>query len=148
MKKVLLFITWMHDSIELYFIYVLNVLMFHYYGVFKKYARDLFVRSQKQPLDVFHKKGVLKNFVKFIGKHLYQRLFFIKVSGLRPATLLKKRLWYWCFPMIFGKFSGATFLYNTCGRLLLKQCLCWCLCYPKQSDRSRRNKSGDTKSGS
>ena len=68
--------------------------MFHYYGVFKKYTIDLFVRSQKQPLDVFHEKGVLKNFVKFIGKHLYQRLFFIKVCGLRPATLLKKRLWH------------------------------------------------------
>ena len=35
------------------------------------------------------KKCVLKNFVKFTGKHLCQRLFFNKVE---PATLLKKRL--------------------------------------------------------
>ena len=37
------------------------------------------------------KKGVLKNFTKFTGKHLCQSLFFNKVAGLRPAALLKKR---------------------------------------------------------
>ena len=36
------------------------------------------------------KKGVLRNFAKFTGKHLCQSLFFNKVAGLRPATLLKK----------------------------------------------------------
>ena len=35
-------------------------------------------------------KGILRNFEKFTGKHLRQRLFFNKVAG--PATLLKKRL--------------------------------------------------------
>ena len=34
------------------------------------------------------KKGVLKNFAKYTGKHLYQSLFFNKVAGLRPVTLL------------------------------------------------------------
>ena len=34
--------------------------------------------GQKQPPEVFYKKGVFKNFAKFIGKHL------------RLATLLKK----------------------------------------------------------
>ena len=41
------------------------------------------------------KKSVLRNLVKFTGKHLCQSLFFNKVAslaGLRPATLLKKRL--------------------------------------------------------
>ena len=33
---------------------------------------------------------VLRNFAKFIGKHLCQSLFFSKVAGLRPATLFKK----------------------------------------------------------
>ena len=37
-------------------------------------------------------KGVLKNFTKFTGKHLYPSLFFKKVGGLRPTTLLKKTL--------------------------------------------------------
>ena len=30
---------------------------------------------QKQPPEVFYKKGVLKNFAKFTGKHLYQSPF-------------------------------------------------------------------------
>ena len=38
------------------------------------------------------RKGVLRNLAKFTGKDLCQSLFFNKVSGLRPATLLKKRL--------------------------------------------------------
>ena len=46
----------------------------------------------KQPPKVFYKKVVLNNFAKFTGKHLCQSLFFHKVAGLRPATLLKKRL--------------------------------------------------------
>ena len=37
------------------------------------------------------KKGVLRNFAKFTGKHLCQSLFFNKVAGLRPATLLEKK---------------------------------------------------------
>ena len=41
---------------------------------------------------VLRKKGVLRNFAKFTGKHLCQSLFFNKVEDLRPATLLKKRL--------------------------------------------------------
>ena len=30
---------------------------------------------QKQPSEVFCKKGVLRNFIKFTGKHLWQSLF-------------------------------------------------------------------------
>ena len=39
---------------------------------------------------VFCKKGVLKNFTKFTGKHLCQGLFFNKVAGLRLVHLLTK----------------------------------------------------------
>ena len=46
---------------------------------------------KSSPSEVFCKKGVLKNFAKFTGKHLHQRLVFNKVAGLRPAFLLKKR---------------------------------------------------------
>ena len=60
--------------------------------------------------EVFYKKGVLRNFAKFTGKHLCQSLFFNKVAGLRPATLLKKRLWYRCFSVNFAKFLGTSFL--------------------------------------
>ena len=55
------------------------------------------------------KKGVLENFAKLTGKHLCQNLFFNKVAGIRPATLLKKRFWHRCFPMNFAKFLGTTF---------------------------------------
>ena len=64
------------------------------------------------------KKGALKNFPKFTGKHLFQSLFFKKVAGL-PAILLERRLWYRCFPVNFANFSRATFSQNTFGRLRL-----------------------------
>ena len=49
--------------------------------------------------EVFCKKGVLSNFTKFTGKNLCQGLFFNKVADLRPANLLKKRVWHRCFPV-------------------------------------------------
>ena len=48
------------------------------------------------------KKGALRNFAKFTEKHLCQGLFFNTVAGLRPATLIKKRLWHKCFPVNFA----------------------------------------------
>ena len=74
---------------------------------------------QKQPTKVFCKKGVLRNFTKFTGKHLCQSLFFNKVAGLRAATLLKKRLGQRCFPVNFAKFLKTLFLQNTSVWLLL-----------------------------
>ena len=60
--------------------------------------------KQKQSSRGVLLKGVLRNLTKFTGKQLYQRLFFNKVADLRPATLLKKRLWHRCFPVNFVKF--------------------------------------------
>ena len=51
---------------------------------------------------VICRKGVLKDFAKFTGKHLCQTLFFNKEAALRPATFLKKRLR--SFPVNFAKF--------------------------------------------
>ena len=66
------------------------------------------------------RKGVLRNFAKFTGKHLRQSLCFNKVAGLRKRWLLqKKRLWQRCFPVNFVKFVRTPFLQNTSGRLLL-----------------------------
>ena len=53
--------------------------------------------------EVFCKKGVLRSFAKFTGKHLCQSFFFNKIAGLNPATLLKNRLWHRCFPVNFTK---------------------------------------------
>ena len=47
---------------------------------------------QKQPPELFYKKGVLKNWTKFIGKHLCQSLFFKK--NCRPKPLVD------CFQML------------------------------------------------
>ena len=65
------------------------------------------------------RKGVLGNFSKVTGKHLCQGLFYNKVAGPEPATLLKIRLWHRCFPMNFAKFLRAPSLQNTSVRLLL-----------------------------
>ena len=58
------------------------------------------------------KTGVLRNFAKSIGKHPCQSLFVNEVTGLglRPATLLKKRIWHRCFPVNFAKFPRTPFL--------------------------------------
>ena len=68
---------------------------------------------------MFCKKGVLRNFSKFTGKHLCRSLFFNKVAGLRPATLLKKKLLHRCFPANFGKFLRTSFLIEHPRWLLL-----------------------------
>ena len=59
----------------------------------------------------FVKKGVLRNFAKFTGKHLCHRLIFNDVAGLRHATSLKKILWHRYFPVNFVKSLRAPFLY-------------------------------------
>ena len=51
---------------------------------------DSIARSSRS--EVIYKKGVLKIFAKFTGKHLCQSFF------------LKKRLWHRCFPVNFSKF--------------------------------------------
>ena len=68
---------------------------------------------------MLYKRGVLKYFPKFTGKHLCQSLFFNKVAGLRPTTVLKRKLWHRCFSMNFAKILRITFLQNTSGLLLL-----------------------------
>ena len=77
------------------------------------------MQMQKQPPEVFYKKGVLRNFIKFTGKHLRQSLFLNKkASELRPAFVFKKMLWHRYFPVNFVKFLRTPFLQNTSERLL------------------------------
>ena len=85
---------------------------------FQTYMIEIFWRKQLTAFrsshpEVFGKKGVLRNFTKFTGKHLCQNLFFNKVAGLSPATLFKKRLWHRCFPVEFCGISKNTFLHRT-----------------------------------
>ena len=83
---------------------------------FKHYILLIFSSSHRR---CSVRKGVLRNFSKFTGKQLYQSLYFDKVAGLEPATLIKWRLLHRCFPVNFTKFLRTPFLQNTCGRLLL-----------------------------
>ena len=66
----------------------------------------------KQPSVRSVRKGVLRNFAQFTGKHLCQSLIFNRVAGLRSAILLKKKLWHKCFPVKFAKFLRTPFLQN------------------------------------
>ena len=75
--------------------------------------------SRSSHPEVFPKKSVLKKFAKFTAKHLCQSLFFNKVAGLRPVTLLKKRLWHRCFLVNFVKFLRTPFYIEHLVWLLL-----------------------------
>ena len=63
------------------------------------------------------RKGVLRNFVKFTGKHPCRSLFFNKVV---EKELFKKRLWRMCFPVNFAKFLRTPFLADYLLWLLLQ----------------------------
>ena len=76
--------------------------------------------SRSRRPEVFCKKVVLTNFLKFTGKHLCQSLVFNKVAGLSACTLLKKKLWHSCFPLNFKKFLRTPFLIEHHPRLLLR----------------------------
>ena len=60
---------------------------------------------QKQAPEAFRKKGVLKNFAKFTGKHLYHSFFFNNVAGTAPAATL--------FSCEFCEIFNNTYLYRT-----------------------------------
>ena len=82
----------------------------------KHITSDIFRNSHQR---CSQRKGVLRNFGKFTGKHVCQSLIFDKFASLSPATLLKKRLWHTCFPVNLAKFLRTPFLQNTFRRLLL-----------------------------
>ena len=65
-------------------------------------------------------KKVFLEVSKIHRKRPVPESLFNKVASLRPATLLKKRLWHRCFPVTFVKFLTTPFLQNTSGRLLLQ----------------------------
>ena len=77
--------------------------------------------------EVFCEKGVLRKSAKLTIKHLCRTLFFNKIKSLMPATLLKKILQHWCFPVNFAKFLRIHFLYSTSGG---------CLCYSNRFDEN------------
>ena len=60
------------------------------------------------------KKGVLRYFTKFLGKHMSKACLMPKA-----CNFIKKRLWRRCFPVNLAKFLRTTFLQNNPGGMLL-----------------------------
>ena len=76
----------------------------------KSAEKTLSLKNKSSRPEVLRNEGVLRNFAKFTGKLLCQTLFFNKVAGLMPATLIRKRLWRKRFPVNFAKFLRTPFL--------------------------------------
>ena len=72
-----------------------------------------FLRGSQQECSI---KQVLLENSQNSQENTCARVFFKKVQGLSPATLLKKRLWHRCFLVNFTKFLRTSFLQNTSGR--------------------------------
>ena len=81
---------WVTENIDA--LIVLTCLPVYVNLCFARTCKVLLVRGSHRRC--FVKKGVLKNFIKFRPRNL----------NLRPATLLKKRLWRRCSPVNFAKF--------------------------------------------
>ena len=60
---------------------LMELMSFHYF-----FLNLFYVLCRSSHSDVFCKKGVLRKFSKFTGKHLCQSLFFNKVGGLGNFT--------------------------------------------------------------
>ena len=103
-KNCRLMLIWSQYSSALLFLFFLYKKL-----IWKSLTFCNWVRSSRPK--VFCKKGVLRNFIKFAGKHLCQIL--------RPATLLQKRLWHTCLTVNFVKFLRTTFLTEDLWWLLL-----------------------------
>ena len=71
---------------------------------------------QKQPPEMFCKKGVLKKLRKFHRKTTVLESLLIKLQAWMPTTLLKRN--YRCFSVKFTKFLRTPILKNICIRLL------------------------------
>ena len=63
---------------------------------------------QKQPLEVFFRKDVLKNFAYFTGKQLRWSLF-NKVAGPQACNFIKKRIQHRCVPVKLENFYKHLF---------------------------------------
>ena len=101
----------MHASVKLHATKVTKVLN-HWFTQLHIFSTEAVARMSSL-------KGCFRNFAKFTGKNLCRSLFFNKVPGLRPPTLLKKRLWHWFFPVNFMKFLRTPFLTEHLWWLLL-----------------------------
>ena len=85
-----------------------------YLLILRKLSEHLFYRASLRNYRRIHRrcsvrKGVLRNFAKFPGKHLRQSLF------QETATLLKTRPRHKCLPVNSAKFLRTTFYITSLG---------------------------------
>ena len=69
----------------------------------KQIKKSKCFKTQKQPPKMSVKKGGLRNFTKFTGKHLCKSLFFNKVAGLRPLQVHNPPLKIFCLKRIHSQ---------------------------------------------
>ena len=101
-----------HDQIRIWSHYLKKSLMQNFIlcAVAYHYSRVRGpIKFRSSPSQMFFKKGVLKNFVNFSGKHLCWSLFFNIVAGIQTCYFIKKRLQHRCFPVKFAKFLRIVF---------------------------------------
>ena len=79
------------------------------YSGFLMFSRS---KDRRSRLEVFYKKGVLRNFAKFTRKHLRQSLFLIKLQA-EACNFIKKETLTQVFSCKFCKISKTTFSYRT-----------------------------------
>ena len=88
---------------------------------FRKYMKSFLLRKYKNFFNIRARKFHFLKYKEFFSGWI----FFIfqsraeNYTSLRPAILLKKRLWHSCFPVNFETFLRTPFLQNTSVRLLL-----------------------------
>ena len=68
---------------------------------------------------MFCKKDILRNFTKFTGKRLCQRLF---LKEPQARNFIKEEFWHGCFHMNFPKFLRTPFFTEGCFWILFKTC--------------------------
>ena len=81
-------------------------------------VRKFCVTDRSSCPEAFCKKGVLRNFAKFTGKHPCQSLFLIKLQA-GGLQFIKKDSGTGVFSVNFVKFLRTPFLQNTPERVLL-----------------------------
>ena len=78
-------------------------------------------KRQKQPSEVFCKKGILINFAIFTGKKPVLESPFNKITGLKACNFIKKRLQHRRFLVNIVKFLRISILQNIYEQLLQKR---------------------------
>ena len=100
---------WRYTRDTLLFSFPISLILRKFSQSFKLYFHAVYdiCRSSHRRCSV--RKNVLRNFAKFTGKRLFQSLFFNKVAGLKPVTLLKKQTLAQVFSCKFCEISKNTY---------------------------------------